>query len=206
MQSEENILHRSELWRWKRLLCEMCQSQFVTYANSIENVCSLDLVNLSIQSNWYRTHTFTLSRPPWWQLCRLFAVRNLLIMSSVFSLIGGVVLFIVSALLLDGLRREEESAFKAWLYTMGIFAPWKILAWAFAGILTPTNLECLCCKIFLVVTYGSRYKNRRGTRTRVVGVEGEYADHHPHHHGPLFYSSDISSSFTGLILIPLELN
>ena len=65
---------------------------------------------------------------------RLVSVRNLLIMSSVFSLVGGVALFIVSALLLDGLRREEESAFKGWLYTMVIFTPWKIVAWAFAGI------------------------------------------------------------------------
>ena len=67
------------------------------------------------------------------QKCVLFSVRNLMIMSSVFSTLGGVVLFVVSSLLLDGLRREEETAFKGWLFTMGIFTPWKILAWAFAG-------------------------------------------------------------------------
>jgi hypothetical protein len=54
-------------------------------------------------------------------------------MSSVFSTVGGLVLFVVSSLLLDGLRREEESAFKGWLWTMVIFTPWKIVAWAFAG-------------------------------------------------------------------------
>jgi hypothetical protein len=56
-------------------------------------------------------------------------------MSSVFSLVGGFALFIFSSLLLDGLRREEESAFRGWLLTMAIFTPWKILSWAFAGSL-----------------------------------------------------------------------
>ena len=63
------------------------------------------------------------------------SVRNLLIMSSVFSLVGGVALFVFSSLLLDGLRREEETAFKGWLLTMAIFTPWKIVSWAFAGSL-----------------------------------------------------------------------
>ena len=62
------------------------------------------------------------------------SVRNLLVMSSVFSLFGGVALLITNVLLLDGLRKEQESAFKGWLYSMGFFAPWKWLAWAFAGI------------------------------------------------------------------------
>ena len=55
-------------------------------------------------------------------------------MSSVFSLFGGVALLITNVLLLDGLRKEQETAFKGWLYSMGFFAPWKWLAWAFAGI------------------------------------------------------------------------
>lgn len=55
-------------------------------------------------------------------------------MSSVFSLIGGVFLFVTNVLLLDGLRKEQETAFKGWLLTMGIFTPWKIVAWVFAFI------------------------------------------------------------------------
>lgn len=61
-------------------------------------------------------------------------VRNLLMMSACFSLMGGFVLFIASIALLDGLRKEDERAFRFWLWTMGIFAPWKIIAWGFAGI------------------------------------------------------------------------
>ena len=61
-------------------------------------------------------------------------IRGLLIMSSVFSLLLGIGLFITNVLLLDGLRKEQESGFKGWLWIMGIFTPWKILAWGFAGI------------------------------------------------------------------------
>merc|ERR1712141_3385 len=61
-------------------------------------------------------------------------IRGLLIMSSVFSLLLGIGLFITNVLLLDGLRKEQESGFKGWLLIMGLFTPWKILAWGFAGI------------------------------------------------------------------------
>ena len=61
-------------------------------------------------------------------------VRNLLMASSVFSMLGGVVLFFASCYLLDGLRKESERNFVFYLWTMGIFAPWKVVAWAFAGI------------------------------------------------------------------------
>lgn len=61
-------------------------------------------------------------------------IRGLLIMSSVFSLLLGIGLFVTNVLLLDGLRKEQESGFKGWLLFMGTFTPWKILAWGFAGI------------------------------------------------------------------------
>ena len=40
--------------------------------------------------------------------------------------------FLIS--LQDGLRKEQETAFKAWLYTMGIFTCWKWVAWGFGFI------------------------------------------------------------------------
>ena len=39
-------------------------------------------------------------------------VRNLLVMSSVFSVLTGVILLITSVMLLDALRKEQETAFK----------------------------------------------------------------------------------------------
>ena len=41
-------------------------------------------------------------------------------MSAVFSLIGGFILFIASIAILDALRKEDERAFPFWLWTMVI--------------------------------------------------------------------------------------
>ena len=41
-------------------------------------------------------------------------------MSAVFSMVGGLIVFIASCALLDGLRKEEERAFRFWLWTMVI--------------------------------------------------------------------------------------
>ena len=60
-------------------------------------------------------------------------IANLLIMSSVVSLLLGIALFFTNVMLLDGLRKEQENGFKGWLVVMGILTPWKILAWGFAG-------------------------------------------------------------------------
>ena len=36
--------------------------------------------------------------------------------------------------MLDGLRKEDEKTFVPWLWTMGLFAPFKVVAWGFSGI------------------------------------------------------------------------
>jgi len=61
-------------------------------------------------------------------------VRNLLIMSGLFSTIFGLALLVTSCILLDALRQEKERGFEGWLWTMAFFTPWKIIAWAFASI------------------------------------------------------------------------
>ena len=52
------------------------------------------------QPNFNKSVTFTAT------------VRNLLVMSSVFSVLTGVILLITSVMLLDALRKEQETAFK----------------------------------------------------------------------------------------------
>lgn len=61
-------------------------------------------------------------------------VRNVLMMSSVISLSYSVLIFITSCALLDALRLEKETGFKMWLYVMGTFTPWKIVAWVYHSI------------------------------------------------------------------------
>lgn len=61
-------------------------------------------------------------------------IRNLLIMEALFSLFFAIALFVTSVMLLDGLRKEQETQFKAWLITMGLFTCWRIVSWGFSAI------------------------------------------------------------------------
>jgi len=61
-------------------------------------------------------------------------VRNLLMMSAVLTLVGSLALFVTSCITLDALRLEKETGFQSWLVTMGLFTPWRIVAWVYACI------------------------------------------------------------------------
>lgn len=61
-------------------------------------------------------------------------VRNLLVVTHVFSLLGAFALLVTSVMLLDALRKEQETAFKGWLYVMAFFTPWRIISWVYAAI------------------------------------------------------------------------
>jgi hypothetical protein len=68
-------------------------------------------------------------------------VRNLLFFSGLTSIVGAIALFITSCIILDALRLEKERGFEAWLWTMGLFTPWKIVAWVYAAIVN----DMMCC-------------------------------------------------------------
>merc|ERR1712113_976713 len=61
-------------------------------------------------------------------------VRNILFMSALLTLVGAVAVFISSCITLDALRLEKETGFKSWLISMGIFTPWRVIAWVYAFI------------------------------------------------------------------------
>ena len=61
-------------------------------------------------------------------------VRNILFMKALFTLVGAIALFISSCYTLDALRLEKETNFRSWLISMGIFTPWRIIAWVYAFI------------------------------------------------------------------------
>ncbi|XP_023323631.1 uncharacterized protein LOC111697753 [Eurytemora carolleeae] len=77
-------------------------------------------------------------------------VRNILMMSSLFSLVFSILIFINSCILLDALRLEKETGFKGWLYTMGAFTPWKIVAWVYHSIV---NDIIFGYHIFMFITW-----------------------------------------------------
>jgi len=68
-------------------------------------------------------------------------VRNLLFFSGLSSIVFAILLFITSCIILDALRLEKERGFKTWLWTMGIFTPWKIVCWVYAAIVN----DMMCC-------------------------------------------------------------
>jgi len=68
-------------------------------------------------------------------------VRNLLFFSGLSSIVFAVLLFITSCIILDALRLEKERGFKTWLWTMGVFTPWKIVCWVYAAIVN----DMMCC-------------------------------------------------------------
>jgi len=77
-------------------------------------------------------------------------VRNLLMMSSVVSLLFSFAIFVTSCILLDALRLEKETGFKGWLITMGLFTPWKIVAWVFHSIV---NDRIFAYHIFMILSW-----------------------------------------------------
>jgi hypothetical protein len=71
-------------------------------------------------------------------------------MSSIFSFLGGIALLITSVMLLDALRKEEETAFVGWLWVMAFFMPWKIVAWFYAVIV---NDMIFAYNIFIFIAW-----------------------------------------------------
>ncbi|CAL8115860.1 unnamed protein product [Orchesella dallaii] len=61
-------------------------------------------------------------------------VRNSLITIAVFSLMGGVALFVTSVMLLNALRNEYERKMIPWLICMLVFASWRLLAFIFCAV------------------------------------------------------------------------
>ena len=64
----------------------------------------------------------------------LFLVRNLLALAAAVSVILALALLVTSVMLLDALRKEQEHAFRGWLWSMGIFTVWRLLAFVYCNI------------------------------------------------------------------------
>ena len=75
----------------------------------------LDAAVIAGHSLWFQTVNFSYIYGQFGLVLNLnfilFSVRNLLVMSDAFSLIGGIALVITSVMLLDALRKEQENAF-----------------------------------------------------------------------------------------------
>ncbi|XP_012270667.1 uncharacterized protein LOC105694511 [Orussus abietinus] len=61
-------------------------------------------------------------------------VRNALIVFALFSMLGGMVIFVTSLMLIRALRKEYEKKMVPWLYSFAIFTMFRFLAFLFFSI------------------------------------------------------------------------
>lgn len=62
------------------------------------------------------------------------SVRNILIMFALFSMLGAVVIFVTSFILIRALRKEYEKKMLPWLWSFAIFTMFRFLAFLFFSI------------------------------------------------------------------------
>lgn len=88
-----------------------------------------------------------------------FHVRNALIVFALFSLIGGMALLITSIILIVALRMEYENKMLPWVYCMGVFTLWRLLAFIFAAIVNDLifGYNLAMCLLWIVFTCANVY-------------------------------------------------
>lgn len=87
-------------------------------------------------------------------------VRNALIVFALFSMLGGIVVFVTSLILITALRKEYEKKIVAWLYSFAIFTLFRLFAFIFFSIVNDmifayNIMMCLLWIIFICISaYG----------------------------------------------------
>ncbi|KAG8232920.1 hypothetical protein J437_LFUL011029, partial [Ladona fulva] len=86
-------------------------------------------------------------------------VRNALIVFALFSLIGGFALLVTSIILIVALRMEYEHKMLPWIYCMGVFTIWRLLAFIFAAIVNDLifGYNLAMCLLWIVFTCANVY-------------------------------------------------
>lgn len=84
------------------------------------------------------------------------AVRNVLIVFSLFSWLGSIAVLITTIILINALRKEYEKRIVPWLYSFGVFILFRLVAFVFASIVNDmifayNILMCLIWVVFCVV-------------------------------------------------------
>lgn len=87
-------------------------------------------------------------------------IRNALIVFALFSILGGIVVFVTSSMLIKALRKEHEKKIVPWLYSFAIFTLFRLFAFIFFSIVNDmifayNIIMCLLWIIFVCISaYG----------------------------------------------------
>lgn len=86
-------------------------------------------------------------------------VRNALIVFALFSLIGGIAVFVTSIILIVALRKEYEKKMVPWLYCFAIFTLFRLFAFVFGSIVNDMifGYNIAMCVLWIFYTLASVY-------------------------------------------------
>ncbi|XP_063230643.1 uncharacterized protein LOC134535462 isoform X2 [Bacillus rossius redtenbacheri] len=86
-------------------------------------------------------------------------VRNTLIMIALFSLIGGIAVFVTGIILAIALRQEHERKMLPWIYIFAVFTLFRLFAFVFASIVNDMifGYNVAMCLLWMVFTVASAY-------------------------------------------------
>lgn len=92
-------------------------------------------------------------------LVRYFPVRNALIVFALFSMLGGIVVFVTSLMLIIALRKEYEKKMVPWLYSFAIFTLFRLFAFIFYSIVNDMIFayNIMMCLLWIVFVCVSAY-------------------------------------------------
>ncbi|XP_066584286.1 uncharacterized protein pasi2 [Prorops nasuta] len=86
-------------------------------------------------------------------------IRNALIMFALFSMLGGIVVFVTSLMLIRALRKEYEKKMVPWLYSFAVFTVFRLFAFIFFSIVNDMIFayNILMCLLWIVFICFSIY-------------------------------------------------
>ncbi|XP_015586618.1 uncharacterized protein LOC107263671 [Cephus cinctus] len=86
-------------------------------------------------------------------------VRNALIIFALFSMLGGIVVFVTSLMLINALRKEYEKKMVPWLYAFAVFTLFRLFAFIFFSIVNDMIFayNIMMCLLWIVFICFSVY-------------------------------------------------
>ncbi|XP_049941348.1 uncharacterized protein LOC126418575 [Schistocerca serialis cubense] len=82
-------------------------------------------------------------------------VRNALVVFALFSLIGGMALFVTSIMLILALRKEYEKKMVPWIYCFAAFTLFRLFAFVFASIVNDMIFSYNIAMCFLWIMFSA---------------------------------------------------
>ncbi|KAJ8688428.1 hypothetical protein QAD02_024223 [Eretmocerus hayati] len=86
-------------------------------------------------------------------------IRNILIVFALFSMLGGIVIFVTSCILISALRKEYEKKMMPWLYSFAAFTIFRLFGFLFFSIVNDLyfGYNLTMCFLWIIFSATSIY-------------------------------------------------